>query len=285
VLSFDTTHAITGCLVHSEADLHAAGWGHPPLLALLHDQPHTDAPAWGGRLRRIRADLVPISATELAAHPNGLPGYLHDLAAHLTAPLGEPLPTGHRRIGVAAVVAALRAARRASPPGVPIRALAWAVLYEDISTVTALDPNDVDEVDEVRRVDALDSDGRVYQLTRRRFETAAVVLIDEQPDPADTPATIPALAALLSATTPGTTHRATLTLGTTDARGLVAATPAGARLLTTDQAIALVTGGAHPETVTGRPALDRVLIDAIRTGLVVACQLADGRITFTHSTT
>jgi hypothetical protein len=289
VLSFDTTHAITGCLVHSEADLHAAGWGHPPVLALLHDLPHTDEPAGGERLRCIRADLVPISPIDLAAHPSGLPGYLHDIAAHLSAPLGDPgvaCSTGHRRIGVAAVVAALRAARRSSRPGVPVRAVAWAVLYEDISAVTAHGPNDVDEVDEVRRVDAVDSDGRVYQLTRGRFESAAVVLIDDQPDPADTPATVPALAALLRATTiPDTTHRAAGTPSATAALDLVAPAPAGARPLTADQAVAILTGGAHPETVTASPALDRVLIDAIRTGLVIACQLADGRIRFTRPTT
>jgi hypothetical protein len=301
VLSFDTTHAITGCLVHTEADLNAAGWGRPPLLALLHDQPNPDPdqPTRGERLRRIRIDLVPTSPRDLAAHPTGLPGYLHDIAAHLTADLTAglasgltgPPAAGHHRIGAAAVVAGLRAARRSSRPGIPARVLAWAVAYEDITTLTTDGPTGADEVGEVRRVDAVDSDGRVYQVTRRRFDPAAVVLVDDQPDPADTPATVPGLAALLSATiTPATTsadttHRAAVAARTTAASVLAARAPAGARLLTADEAIAIVTGGAHPESVTASPALDHLLIDAIRSGLVVACQLADGRISFTRPTT
>jgi hypothetical protein len=297
VLSFDTTHAITGCLVHTEADLDAAGWGHPPLLALLHDQPHPDPdqPTGGERLRRILVDLVPTSPRDLAVHPTGLPGYLHDIAAHLTAGLASgvtgPPAAGHHRIGAAAFVAGLRAARRSSRPGVPVRVLACAVVYEDITTLTTDGPSGADEVGEVRRVDAVDSDGRVYQVTRRRFDPATVVLVDDQPDPADTPATVPGLAALLSATTTpattsaDTTHRAAVAARTTAASVLAARAPVGARLLTADETIAIVTGGAHPESVTGSPALDHVLIDAIRSGLVVACQLADGRISFTRPTT
>ncbi len=296
MLSFDTTHAITGCLIHTEADLHAAGWGQPTLLAVLHDQPHPDPdpPTGGARLRRLRVDLVPISPRDLATHPAGLPGYLHDIATHLTtgldAGLAGPPAAGHRRVGAAAVLAALWAARQGSRPDVPIRVLAWAVAYEDITTLTG-GSDGADEVRELRRVDAVDSDGRVYQVTRHRFEPTAVVLIDDQPDPADTPATVPALAALLSATTiPATTahditDRGALSARTTAVSGPAGPMPAGARRLSAQDAIAIVTGGAHPATLTGSPGLDRVIIDAIRAGLVVACQLDDGRISFTRPTT
>jgi hypothetical protein len=50
----------------------------------------------------------------------------------------------------------------------------------------------------MRRVDAVDVNGRVYQITRLRGEAIAVV-IDDQPDPGATPANHPGLTALLSA--------------------------------------------------------------------------------------
>ncbi|HEX8630559.1 MAG TPA: hypothetical protein VF755_20560, partial [Catenuloplanes sp.] len=51
-------------------------------------------------------------------------------------------------------------------------------------------------------VDAVDVDGRVYQLTRHHRERTPIVLIDETPDPDDLPATQPALAALVAASRP-----------------------------------------------------------------------------------
>ena len=57
----------------------------------------------------------------------------------------------------------------------------------------------------LRRVEAVDVDGRVYQLSRRPGETRPVVLLDEQPDPGDLPATYPPLARLATAAQPAQT--------------------------------------------------------------------------------
>jgi hypothetical protein len=73
------------------------------------------------------------------------------------------------------------------------RFLAWAVVYEDRMPAA-------DGIDQVRRVDAVDTDGRGYQLTRLRGEACPVVIVDERPDPANTPATHPGLTALVAAT-------------------------------------------------------------------------------------
>jgi hypothetical protein len=186
VLSFDTTHAITGCLMHAEADAHLRGWGAPPVLLVLHDQP---CPPGRQPLRRMRALSLTLDPTDVAQHPAGIPGLLHALADHL-ATTGPP----HDTVGAAARPAAIRAEILAAPPA---RLLAWAVGYEDLHINADAETN---VIGEVRRVDAVDIDGRVYQLTRHRGEPAVVVLIDDQPDPADTPATHPGLTALLAAT-------------------------------------------------------------------------------------
>ena len=83
-----------------------------------------------------------------------------------------------------------------SGPG--LRPLAWAVCYDDLLT-------DTDPLTRVRRVEAVDADGRVYQLSRTTRESHPVVLVDEQPDPADLPATYPALAQLAAAAAHTTT--------------------------------------------------------------------------------
>jgi hypothetical protein len=63
--------------------------------------------------------------------------------------------------------------------------LAWAVLYHDLHATP-------DRIGEIRRVDTVDIDGRVYQITRLRGEALAVVVIDDQPDPDATPPPTPA---------------------------------------------------------------------------------------------
>src|SRR5439155_18531341 len=52
VLSFDTTHAITGCLLHAETDAHLHACGAPPVLLVLHDQPYPPGPS---QLRTMQA--------------------------------------------------------------------------------------------------------------------------------------------------------------------------------------------------------------------------------------
>jgi hypothetical protein len=73
--------------------------------------------------------------------------------------------------------------------------LAWAVLYQALLQTPA-------GARQIRRVDAIDIDidGRVYQVSHLRGEALAVVIVDDQPDPCDLPATHSGLAALLSAT-------------------------------------------------------------------------------------
>jgi hypothetical protein len=57
--------------------------------------------------------------------------------------------------------------------------------------------------------------------------------------------------------------------------------PSGARLLTTDEAIALIVTGDHPQSDVGSLPLDAAFIDALRLGVLVACRLPDGRLAFT----
>ena len=58
--------------------------------------------------------------------------------------------------------------------------------------------------------------------------------------------------------------------------------PSGARPLTADEAVDKLVTGDHAGAITGSVALDAALIDALRTGLVVACQLPNGQIAFTR---
>lgn len=64
-----------------------------------------------------------------------------------------------------------------------------------------------------------------------------------------------------------------------DAVGL----PPGARPLSADAAVDLIVTGHHPEAATGNPALDAVLVEGLRAGLLVACQHADGQLAFTRT--
>jgi len=58
--------------------------------------------------------------------------------------------------------------------------------------------------------------------------------------------------------------------------------PPGARLLTADEAVELLLVSDHPDARRGSIALDGALIEGLRRGLIVACQLPDGRIAFTR---
>jgi len=56
--------------------------------------------------------------------------------------------------------------------------------------------------------------------------------------------------------------------------------PPGARPLTADEAVELLVVGEHRESGSGTIALDSALIEGLRGGLIMACQLSDGRIAF-----
>jgi len=182
VLSFDTTHAITGCLLDADTHATADGFRGPPVLLVLHDRPL--APAGRRQLRQIRAVAFPLDPRDVAAHTQGIPGLLTDLAAALT-----DTPTDAAAAVADPDLAGFTDAVVHTAPD--SRLLAWAVLYHDLHAGPA-------GIREIRRVDAVDVDGRVYQLSRLHGEPGAVVVIDDQPDPAATPATQPGLAALLT---------------------------------------------------------------------------------------
>ncbi len=201
MLSFDTTHTLTGRLVQAETDAETRGWGGPPVLLVLHDQPCTPSGS-PHRLRRMRAVSFTLDPADVAERTAGIAAVLQDLAEHLATdcsrtqpdlayeahgldPRLDPGPDVGIRAGQITV------GMLTAPP--PARLLAWAVLYEDVTA-------DADGIGEVRRVDAVDIDGRLYQLTRHRGEPHVVAVIDDEPDPGDTPATHPGLAALLTAT-------------------------------------------------------------------------------------
>jgi hypothetical protein len=58
--------------------------------------------------------------------------------------------------------------------------------------------------------------------------------------------------------------------------------PPGAQLLTVDEAVDKIVTGDHAGTGDGSVVLDSTLIDALRAGLVVACQLPNGQLAFTR---
>jgi hypothetical protein len=169
VLSFPTTHAITGELI---AATRSADWRGHPLLLLIQDRPaaHPQVPD----ARHLRATPIDLPDHLWTAHPGGVAGVLDDLAAGAVDPT-RPI-THHDDFGPDARVVAL------------------AVCYDDILT----DPDTV-SVAAIRRVDAVDTDGRVYQLSQLPHEQQALTLIDDEPDPGDTPATYPGLRGLLHA--------------------------------------------------------------------------------------
>jgi len=168
VLSFRTTHAITGELI-ATAD---RGSPRSPVLLILQDRPIPQPD--GPEARHLRVTPIRVSDQAWAQHPHGVPGVLDDIAAGIITPPHRP-------------------ERGDGGFGSEIRTLAVAVGYDDIHT----DPH-ADTITPVRRVDAVDTDGRVYQVTRLPDERHGVAIVDDQPDPDDTPATHPGLHALLN---------------------------------------------------------------------------------------
>lgn len=167
MLSFPATHAITGELI---AAARSAGWSNHPLLLIIQDRPagHPHIPD----ARHLRVTPVNLPEQLWSGHPGGVTGVLDDLAACTAHPM---LPTDHDD-GFAP----------------DARTLAVAVCYDDIATDAGSS-----DVAAIRRVDAVDIDDRVYQITQLPNETQAVAIVDEQPDPLDTPATRPGLRGLL----------------------------------------------------------------------------------------
>ncbi|GIJ08438.1 hypothetical protein ACFFMR_29180 [Micromonospora andamanensis] len=182
MLSFNAVHTLTDCLVAADADAEHLGWGQPPTLLLVHDWLLTSARP--GRRRAMHSLEFPLHPEDLLRDPAGLPALLHRLAGSLHH---RAAPTPYQKT----LDTMIDQARATAPDA---RLLAWAACYHDIHTSDG-------EPRQVHRVDAVDVDGRLYQLTRLRGEDHPLVRVDDIPEPADIPATHPGLVALLAATT------------------------------------------------------------------------------------
>jgi len=169
VLPRSAVQTITELLISADATI--AGPADPLLIAYTGWPP--------------RPVPAPIASRRWHTHPGGVPGLLAALATTLT----------HPHAATSLAVAAI--GRDIHRSVTPARLIAWAVLYDDLHTdTTAIHP--------VRHVDAVDIDQRVYQLRRHADDTAGLVVVDDTPDPEDTPATQPALSRLVAAS-----HRTT----------------------------------------------------------------------------
>ncbi|MFG2058579.1 hypothetical protein ACGFI9_31595 [Micromonospora sp. NPDC048930] len=180
MLSSNTVRTLTDCLIAADADAEQMGWGQPPTLLLVHDWLLTTRPK---RRRKMRSLEFPLHPDDLLANPAGLPALLHRLAAGLT----NPIETTPYQATLDTIISRIRAT---TPDA---RLVAWAACYDDIHTNGG-------QPRQARRVDAVDADGRVYQLTHLRGEDHPRVRVDDPPDPGDIPATYPGLVALLAAT-------------------------------------------------------------------------------------
>ncbi|GAA3449657.1 hypothetical protein [Dactylosporangium matsuzakiense] len=176
-------------------------------LLILHDGEAVDAPPG---TRCLAAAAVAIHPAVVGSYRRGLVDLLPDLAAALT-------PPGHatvRRDGLSMLVRRRATAALTgvlAPPQPGMRLLACAVAYDDIHTGSYrghdVGGTDAGPIVLARRIDAVDIDGRVYQAVHLPG-APATVLVDDEPDPLDTPATYPGLAALLTAAVERTTASA-----------------------------------------------------------------------------
>ncbi|GAA5200696.1 hypothetical protein GCM10023322_79090 [Rugosimonospora acidiphila] len=192
MLSFPTVHALTECLLQAQHDTPPAPMGEPEQLGtivLAQDRPIGPVRC---HLRQLRILQLPLLGDP---HHHTLPALLHrfaDTLAPRPAAAGDHITSSGRTRHEDAPLhpddlAALRLALSEPLPG--LRLLAWAVCYDDVLA-------DAEEPTTLRRVEAVDIDGRFYQLSRRATETGPVVLLDEHPNRDDLPATYPALARL-----------------------------------------------------------------------------------------
>jgi hypothetical protein len=169
MLSFPTVHAITDALFDAEATAAGVGWHSPPtLLAVRQQRTNPETP-------ELVAAPLPVQPEQWLHHTAGLAGVLTDATAALRSPaaLTEFASAPQRRI------------------------VAWALLYEDPITDTVTDG---EHGGEIRVLDAVDVDGRLYRLTRLRNSGQVVVVVDDGPALDGDPPTRALLADLLDAT-------------------------------------------------------------------------------------
>ncbi|RZU51257.1 hypothetical protein EV385_3067 [Krasilnikovia cinnamomea] len=166
MLTFPTSHALTDALITAiqTPDLTA----RLPIVLFLYEVADTDTE------HLIRCHVV------RPRHSSGAEGLDTTIVGRL-----EALTRGHT--DTQGPIPALMAAVHATTGDAPgFRMLACAALDDDI-VIAANEPHGC------RRLDAVDIDGRVYQLTRYHAETHPIVTVDDADEPRDTPATIPAL--------------------------------------------------------------------------------------------
>ncbi|MGK5741502.1 hypothetical protein [Micromonospora sp. URMC 103] len=181
MLSFAAVHTLAGCLLAADAEADTLGWGTPPTLLLIHDRPLTSDGTVP--LREMRSVELPLRRGDLLTDPAGLPALLRRLAADLH----RPSAATPYEAALDTIVGVLRAAEPDT------RVLAWAACYDDILT-------GVGQPRPARRIDAVDTDGRRYELTRLRGEGQPLLHVHDTSD-TGVPATYPGLSALLAATT------------------------------------------------------------------------------------
>lgn len=187
MLSTDTTHVLTDVLIDVEAEAHRHAWGRlDPVLLFIQDRPLP-----GDACRQMRISQLPFDPDHLATHAGGMTAVMHGLATALASTdpdiLDDPDDPGSQGDDGDA------AGEHADSDGGAWRTVAWAVLYEDLDTSD-------ERISAVRRVEAVDADGRVYQVARHPDQATPRVRVDPSPDPTDIPATHPALTALLAVT-------------------------------------------------------------------------------------
>ncbi|MDG4834166.1 hypothetical protein O7627_33415 [Solwaraspora sp. WMMD1047] len=181
MLSFTAVHALSRCLFTTCDEATTVGWGDQPTLLLIHDRRADRA---GATVPVIRSVEFPVHPDDLPADPSELPALLHRLALALH---DTDATSVSYRSTLDTIIELIRLREPAA------RLLAWAVLYDDVHTVDGPPRR-------TRRIDAVDVDGRLYQLTQLPGEDQPMLVVDDTPEPADTPATGPGLTALLTAT-------------------------------------------------------------------------------------
>lgn len=172
----------------------------PPEYALLvlHDGEALDAPPG---TRCMSGIAVTIHPALVDTYRGGLTGLLPELAAALTPPRHAAAAPPDEFIRVVRQRAAEALTDVFTPPQPGMRLLACAIAYDDIHSDAphgTASPARLCTVTAVRRIDAVDTDGRVYQVMRLPGQQP-IVVVDDEPDPGDTPATHPGLTALLTA--------------------------------------------------------------------------------------
>lgn len=171
MLTFPTSHALTDALIAAAQNpLLAAPL---PIVLFLYETADNDT------RHQIRCHVIRPRHTN---NPQTLDTTIVDRVQSLTCQYTDtdgPIP---------ALMAAVTAAVGDAPG---FRMLACAALDDNIVIAD-------DSPHGCRRLDAVDIDGRVYQLTRYHAETHPVVTVDDADEPRDTPAAIPALQAALT---------------------------------------------------------------------------------------